>query len=117
MSLSYEKPFWKKNETGRFDDLDSDAALNFINEFQLPAVSAKTKMPDNLLSASVGLSLELVLLKRVGVFYNAGYSYGLLGHSEIDMKFKYTDEGNIYTNILKSGEKGIHQTIGLRCYF
>ncbi|MDR2138761.1 MAG: hypothetical protein LBP50_04340 [Tannerella sp.] len=115
MALAYE-PFFSKAESSGFSDLNSNEAVQFMETQNLPALSAQTKTPAGLFSIAGGLSLEVVLFKKIGVSYHLGYAYSLFGHSQMDVEYRYADD-EIHTLHFKSEDRGISQKAGIRYYF
>lgn len=116
VELEYGMSIRSQNKTLGFNDLQSQEAKDFSTAYDVPAISAQTKMPQGILSLSGGLSAECVLIKRVGIFYNMGYGLTLAGHSTINADMLYQ---NKITKVeeLKSRDRGIIQTVGARFYF
>ena len=117
IGLEYEQflPVNRKHVQGH-SDLFSDDANYDINVLQKPAVSGVTKIPVGILSAVAGLSFEMLILKKVGVLLEGGYSHSLLGHSQIDIKYRYQDNESPTLNF-KSEKSGLPIKAQLRYYF
>ncbi|MFC2452891.1 MAG: hypothetical protein ACFNUG_08995 [Tannerella forsythia] len=116
VELEYSMSLRNRNKTVGFDDLQSQEAKDFSTTYNVPAISAQTKMPSGILSLSGGLSAECVLMKKVGIFYNIGYGLPLVGHSTIHVDMLYQSK-IIKAEELKSRDRGIMQAIGARFYF
>ena len=116
LKFDYEHLLSKMENAKGFSDLASNEAVQFIAEFSIPALGAKTKSPIGIFSVAGGLSFEVILYKKMGVYYNFGYSHSLFGHSMIDAKYKYIDN-EIHALNCKSKDSGFLQKIGLRYYY
>jgi hypothetical protein len=117
VALDYEHFLGRRNRTGGFSDLFSEEAENLIANRDLPAVSTETKSPAGILSASAGLSSEIIFGNKIGVYYHIGALYSLFGSSQINAKYRY-EEDKIYT-VIKRSDADIEfvQRVGLRYYF
>ena len=115
IGLEYEQFLPQRKHTGH-SDLFSDDANHDMNVLDKPAVSAVTKIPVGILSANGGISFEMLCFNKIGILWNTGYSYSLLGRSHIDIKYRYKDN-EIHTLNFKSVKTGIFGKIQLRYYF
>jgi len=115
VGVEYEQ-FLPKREQKGHSDLFSDDANYDIDVLDIPAVSGETKIPAGILSAVGGLSLEILCFNKISVIWNAGYSYSLLGQSEINIKYRYQDN-KINTLDFKSEKNGIPWNVKFRYYF
>jgi len=116
IELEYEQFLTKQKHFKGATDLLSSESTFFINENDLPNVSAEIKTPVGILSAIGGLSLEALLFSKIGISYDFGYFHSLLGRSHINARYRY--EGNeIHSLNFKSENGGFMIKGRLRYYF
>ena len=116
IELEYEQFLTKRNHIKGAADLLSAESTSFINENDLPDVSAEIKTPVGILSAIGGLSLEALLFNKIGVSYDFGYFHSLLGRSQLNARYRY--QGNeIHPLNFKSENSGFMIKGRLRYYF
>jgi hypothetical protein len=72
-------------------------------------------MPSSIISVKGGILMELIFLERIGVYYKAGYSHSLSGHSSIEADYRYNDD--IRNTSFTSKDSGFLNSIGLKYYF
>jgi len=116
IELEYEQFLTKRKHLKGAADLLSVESTSFINENDLPDVSAEIKTPVGILAAIGGLSLEVLLFNKIGVSYDFGYFHSLLGRSQINARYRYM--GNeIHSLNFKSENGGLMIKGRLRYYF
>jgi len=115
IGLEYEQFLPKKTHKGH-SDLFSDDADYDMSVLDMPAISGETKIPVGILSADGGLSVEMLCFKKIGVLWNTGYSYSLLGRSQMDVKYRYKDN-EVHSLNFKSEKRGLMMMVKLRYYY
>ena len=116
IELEYEQFLSKRKHFKGASDLLSAESTSFINEYDLPDVSAEIKTPVGILSAIGGLSFEVLLFSKIGVSYDFGYFHSLFGRTQINARYRYQDN-EIHSLHFKSENDGFIMTGRLRYYF